>query len=626
MNYRSVFSLFVLVIVFITVPLITYSEELPWDSPKWELRGKEAEFLGQKAFIGSATLKDVEFMDGVVEVDIAFSGERTFAGINFHILSPTDFEEFYMRPHASGLYNALQYASRFNGLTDWQLSHGRGGTAAYEIPANKWMHLKLEVKGSQARIFIDEDKTPALVIDNLEHGAISGKIGLQGAANGSVYFANFKYSEDKNLVFDAPPVKYYPTGIITDWKVSDKHTLDTISREFYPTKKFMDKLKWTDVKSEKTGLVNIGHYITKDPRNTEFVVVKTNIKTEKAGLYKMEFGYSDEIHLCYNGSLLFHGNSAYTYRDPKFAGLIGYYDAVYLNLKEGDNEILAFVTEIFGGWGIMARLEPVSPDLIKTASGITKLWEVKEGLTIPESITFDQKRNCIYVANYYDVKAPGQNKEYISKISADGEIINLRFIDGVNKPTGMTLHNDKLHIVTREMLLIADPDTGKIEKEIKFENPGVANDITVGPDGKIYVTDSLKNQILRSSGEKFEIWLEGGDLNGPNGIAYYKDNIYIGNTRDGCILKIDIKTAKITTIACLPSAVIDGLVFDGDDILTNDFNGILYRIKNNGEIKMELDSSGIQLILADFGYDPETQKIFLPAIYKSGILTYKLSR
>jgi hypothetical protein len=33
-------------------------------------------------------------------------------------------------------------------------------------------------------------------------------------------------------------------------------------------------------------------------------------------------------------------------------------DAVYLPLRAGDNELLLAVAEVFGGWGLTARLEP----------------------------------------------------------------------------------------------------------------------------------------------------------------------------------------------------------------------------------------------------------------------------
>ncbi len=55
------------------------------------------------------------------------------------------------------------------------------------------------------------------------------------------------------------------------------------------------------------------------------------------------------------GRLLFTGRSAYRERDPSFLGIIGYNDTVVLPLAKGHNELVVKVTEVFGGWGLMAR-------------------------------------------------------------------------------------------------------------------------------------------------------------------------------------------------------------------------------------------------------------------------------
>ena len=44
-------------------------------------------------------------------------------------------------------------------------------------------------------------------------------------------------------------------------------------------------------------------------------------------------------------------------RDYRFLGTIGYFDAVYLQLKKGRNDLWIAVSENFGGWGIKAKLE-----------------------------------------------------------------------------------------------------------------------------------------------------------------------------------------------------------------------------------------------------------------------------
>jgi len=115
--------------------------------------------MDRKCLIGSAFLKDVEFENGVIEVDLAVAGQkaRTYPGLIFRIQSPGNYEHVYIRPHRASLYpDAIQYVPAFNGIDGWQLYNGENYTSAADIPYNKWVHFKLEVSGSQARLFMDD--------------------------------------------------------------------------------------------------------------------------------------------------------------------------------------------------------------------------------------------------------------------------------------------------------------------------------------------------------------------------------------------------------------------------------------------------------------------------------------
>ncbi|MFC1493292.1 hypothetical protein ACFL6O_04970, partial [candidate division KSB1 bacterium] len=51
------------------------SDVIEFDSDKWDIQfGRVEEYLGQKSFWGRASLKDVDFENGVIEYDVAFDG------------------------------------------------------------------------------------------------------------------------------------------------------------------------------------------------------------------------------------------------------------------------------------------------------------------------------------------------------------------------------------------------------------------------------------------------------------------------------------------------------------------------------------------------------------------------
>ena len=147
---------------------------LPPDSPRWDCEGeaKVAEYQGRKALRldgGAAIVKDFEMRDGVIDVDVATPAKRGFFGFDFRIDNDgSNDEELYLRPHQSGYPDAMQYTPVLNTGRNWQLYNGPGFTGAVDIPKNEWFHLRLEVTGAQAKLYVKDMDKPALVMDRSE--------------------------------------------------------------------------------------------------------------------------------------------------------------------------------------------------------------------------------------------------------------------------------------------------------------------------------------------------------------------------------------------------------------------------------------------------------------------------
>jgi hypothetical protein len=97
-------SLFVCFVISLAVSLAHSQEKVDFESGRWQLGpgSRIEDFLGRKALSGSAMVKDVEFENGIIEVDIACKQGRIFPGIVFRQQNTANFEEFYIRPHKSG--------------------------------------------------------------------------------------------------------------------------------------------------------------------------------------------------------------------------------------------------------------------------------------------------------------------------------------------------------------------------------------------------------------------------------------------------------------------------------------------------------------------------------------------
>jgi hypothetical protein len=153
-------------------------------------------------------IKDVEFKDGIIEV-MALSRlhknarptDRGFIGIAYIINADNSkFECMYIRP-TNGRANdqvrrnhAIQYFS----FPDFKFPRLRKeNPEMYESYAdmglNEWIKIKIEVKGSQAKLYLNDNKQPSLLVNDLKMGAdATGALGLFVDVGTEGYFRDLK--------------------------------------------------------------------------------------------------------------------------------------------------------------------------------------------------------------------------------------------------------------------------------------------------------------------------------------------------------------------------------------------------------------------------------------------------
>ncbi len=612
---------FLLCLMLIPPSVIAQDDFVDFESDRWDLKNAEmVEYMDRKCLIGNAFLKDVEFENGVIEVDIAVTARsRSYPGIVFRMQSPANYERFYIRPHRSPFYSdALQYTPCFNGIDGWQLYNGEGCTALADILPDRWIHVKMEVFGKQAKVFLDDAQQPALVITDLGHGVSKGTIGLMGPSDKTAYFSNFRYRTDNTLQFDPPPEIETPLGMITEWELSQAFDFTTIDLERTPDEQGLTDITWQKVQSGPTGLVDISRFVGRTSPVGDCVFARTVIGSDRDTVLNLKFGYSDAVSVFLNGNLLFFGNSAYRQRDPSFLGIVGLNDAVYLPLKQGENELLLSVVESFGGWGFICQ----DGNAVFQNESLTKLWELPRKLRFPESVVYDRKRAVLYVSNY---SLPGGG--FVSKINLDGQIEELEWVGGLNRPTGLWIFNDKLYAVDRANLVEIDIDSARIAN--KYPVPGAAfiNDVVFDSKGNAYITDTRASAIYKFSNGKFEVWLQGGEIGNPNGLYVDKNKLIVGNSGDGCLKSVNLSDKKISTITCLGSGSnMDGIRSDGTgNYIISDYNGRVFRVSASGQKTQLLNTKTPGMFCADLEYIPEQRLLVIPSLYDNRIVAYRLA-
>ena len=140
-----------------------------------------------------ALVNDVQFQDGSIEVDVAGlpaagsnEGARGFVGVVFRSTAHAGaYDCFYIRPTNGRADDQLrrnhstQYVSE--PAFPWQKlrTEAPGVYESYaDLETGAWTHLKIEVNGVRARLFVNGAAQPALIVNDLKRGVTSGQIGL----------------------------------------------------------------------------------------------------------------------------------------------------------------------------------------------------------------------------------------------------------------------------------------------------------------------------------------------------------------------------------------------------------------------------------------------------------------
>ena len=244
------------------------AQGVPFGTERWEIQAAESRVtnhLGRSSLYlkgGLAAVRDTKFTDGVIEFDIAFTGERGFMGVFWRMQDFENYEEFYLRPHQSGNPDANQYQPVFNGVAAWQLYYGESYAAPTRYDNNQWTHVRVVVAGRRAEIYIRDMETPALFVCELKRETKEGRVGLSASNFAPAYFSNFSVTPTSA----APPLKGAPKeaaaaaatpGAVKSWMVSGAFDGKSLEGKYELAPADTQKLNWHKLAAEPNGTANL---------------------------------------------------------------------------------------------------------------------------------------------------------------------------------------------------------------------------------------------------------------------------------------------------------------------------------------------------------------------------------
>ena len=171
--------------------------------------------------------------------------------------------------------------------------------------------------------------------------------------------------------------------------------------------------------------------------------------------------------------------------------------------------------------------EPTETEEAAQIPSLTQAWMLDAGLDRPESVIYDAARDVLYVKNMVGDAAEMDGNGYIAKVSVAGEMLEQNWISGLNAPKGIAISGDRLWASDINALVEIDLEAGEVLNRFSVEDPVYLNDVTVHPDGSVFVTDSRYSKIYRFAEGAMTLWHESDQIQMPNGAHVIGDELVV---------------------------------------------------------------------------------------------------
>ncbi len=252
-------------------------------------------------------------------------------------------------------------------------------------------------------------------------------------------------------------------------------------------------------------------------------------------------------------------------------------------------------------------------------------WETPPEFRVPESVIYDPVNEVFYVSNIDGRPTGVDSSGFISRLSTDGKILDLHWVDGLNAPKGMGIHDGKLFVTDITRVAEIDIATGSIVRFYEAEGSEFLNDITVAEDGTVYVSDSNTGRIYRLKDGRLEPWMEGDELQGANGLLAEDGRLMMVSFATGNMYRIDPETKKAELFATgLESG--DGLEAAGNgDYLASSWAGKVFYVFRDGRVKTLLDTQADSVNAADIEFVPMLHLLLVPTFFDNRVRAYELT-
>lgn len=209
---------------------------------------------------------------------------------------------------------------------------------------------------------------------------------------------------------------------------------------------------------------------------------------------------------------------------------------------------------------------------------LEEAW-VTPGFSAPEGVAFDGE--TFFISNVAGEANAKDGEGWVSRVSQTGELLEEKWVSGLNAPKGMAVRDGKLFVSDFDAYHVIDIASGEVENTYPVEGAGFLNDITVWQGG-VYMSDSGTARIFQIDVNGYKEWLADERLGGVNGLTADGDRLLIATMSSGSLF--ETRGARDLTEIASGMENADGIaVLDDASYLVSSWPGQIWHVSRTGK-------------------------------------------
>jgi len=256
---------------------------------------------------------------------------------------------------------------------------------------------------------------------------------------------------------------------------------------------------------------------------------------------------------------------------------------------------------------------------------LVEVWRTDTLLQTCESVLYDPQKQLLYVSCINGAPTEQDGNGYIATVNTNGTIRTLKWVDGLDAPKGMGIHEGLLFVTDINELVVIDIEKAEISERFPVTGASFLNDVAVGPDGTVYFTDSDTGIIWTFKEGELDNWISGG-LSRPNGLFVEEDRVLLTSSASEDLKIIDRSTAEMESVT-VGIGRGDGVEYTGMEgyYLTSSWSGEVFLIYPDFSKVSLLKTSDQEINSADIGFNIGEQIVYVPTFFDNRVVAYRLT-